>query len=207
MNLLELKEALYDVAASFFVGATIIWAEQTATLPNLPYLTLKIGSLQRTAFPITSQDGIRYYPCQTTAEWNLYTKGKQIQGDREKEESYINTAASDLMDFFNFLESEETTDRLAAVGIAISLLLPNRDLTELQNDSQYRYRAMAEATIFYAQEADGLYGLSGLPDVPNASGGGSLELAEAETGSIEEIELTGGLGTEESNPEVLEAEN
>ncbi len=206
MNLSELKEALHDVAASFFVGATVIWAEQAATLPKLPYLTLKIGSLQRTAFPITDQDGIRYYPCQTTAEWNLYTKGKQIQEDSEKEAIYINTATSDLMDFFNFLESEEITDRLSAAGITISLLPPIRDLTGLQNDSQYRYRAMAEATVSYAQEAGGLYGLGGVPDVPNASGGGSQELAEAETSSIEEIELAEELELEDREPEALEPE-
>ena len=197
MNLLELKEALHETTASFFMGATVIWAEQAATLPKLPYLTLKIGSLQRTAFSITSQDGIRYYPCQTTAEFNLYTTGKPIQGSSQGEENYINTATSDLMDFFNFMESEEMTDRLAKAGIEISLLPPVRDLTELQNDSsKFRYRAMAEATISFAQEAEGLYGIGGMPEAPNASGGGSQEMAEAEISSIEEIELA-----EELEPE------
>ena len=200
MNLLELREALYETTASFFMGATVIWAEQAATLPKLPYLTLKVGSLQRTAFSITSQDGTRYYPCQTIAELNLYTKGKPIQRNGQGEENYINTATSDLMEFFNFMESEEMTDRLARAGIEVSLLPPIRDLTELQNDSQYRYRAMAEATISFAQEASGLYGLVGLPEMPNSSGGGSQEWIEAEINSIEGVELTESL-----EPEVWES--
>lgn len=69
--------------------------------------------------------------------------------------NYANTAASDLQDFFNYLDSEEVVNRLAAHGMDISLEPPVRDLTNLQNDSKYRYRAMAEATVSFSQEANG----------------------------------------------------
>lgn len=189
MNLEEVKEALYDMTALFFHGAAVIWTEQINTKPNPPCVTLKIGSIQRSAFPILDKDGSRYYSCRTTAEVNLYTKGKPITVGNHVTGNYANTATSDLMDFFNYVESEEITDRMAEKGIEVTLIPPVRDLTALLNDSQYRYRAMAEAVVTFVQQADGSYGICGMPQVPNYSGGGTIEMVEAETGIIEKIEL------------------
>ncbi len=66
---------------------------------------------------------------------------------------------------------------------------PVRNLTGLQNSTQYRYRAMAEFTVTYVQEADGQYGISSMPMVPNSSGGGISDMAAAETEAIKEVEL------------------
>lgn len=189
MNLEEVKEALYDMTALFFHGAVVIWAEQINTKPNPPCVTLKIGSIQRSAFPFLDKDGSRYYSCRTTAEVNLYTKGKPITVGNHVTGNYANTATSDLMDFFNYIESEEITDQMAEKGIEVTLIPPVRDLTALLNDSQYRYRAMAEAVVTFVQQADGPYGICGMPQVPNYSGGGTTEMVEAETGIIEKIEL------------------
>ena len=81
---------------------------------------------------------------------------------------------------------------IAGYGMDIMLMPPVRDLTNLQNDSKYRYRAMAEFTVSFVQEADGPYGMGGMPLVPNSSGGGTKEMAEAETETIEEVEITEG---------------
>lgn len=131
----------------------------------------------------------RFYPCSTLLEINLYTKGKAVTVAENVTGNYANTAASDLQDFFNYLDSEEIVDKLAAHGMDISLEPPVRDLTNLQNDSKYRYRAMAEATVSFSQEANGRYGIGGM-DAPNASGGGSAEMADATSGVIEEVEIS-----------------
>ena len=135
MTLEEVKEALYDITDMFFKGATVIWTEQSNTKPPLPYVTLKLGAVQRTAFPVVMDDGSRFYPCSTIVEINLYTKGKPVRVGDNITGNYINTATSDMMEFFNFVESDEVTDILAARGIGVTLMPPVRDLTDLQNDS------------------------------------------------------------------------
>lgn len=191
MNIEEVKDMLYSVTEMFFRGATIIWTEQINTKPPLPYVTLKIGSIQRNSFPIVSEDGTRYYQYRTTAEINLYTKGKPVNHiNAMVTGNFINTATSDMMDFFNFVESENITDVLAGKGMDISLMPPVRDLTDLQNDRNYRYRSMAEAAVSFAVEADGPYGIASMATVPNSSGGGTANYVEAETDTIEEVTIT-----------------
>lgn len=201
MNLAMVKEVLYDVASMFFGQAVVIWAEQVNTKPVPPYVSLKVGDMNRTRFPIIGEAGNRYYPCSTTMEINLYTKGKPINEQKNATGNLMNTSVSDLNDFFQFLESDEITDFLAGNGMDVSLILPVRDLTGLENDSRYRYRAMAEAVISFPQEADGAYGIGGMPDRPNYSGGGSAEMADAEGGVIECAEIEeiteGGLNDNE----------
>lgn len=197
MRMEEVKDSLYDVAAMFFQAAAVIWAEQANTKPPLPYVTLKTGTVGRTRFPIVDEDGRRYYPCSTVMEINLYTKGKPAARGDHATGSHINTAASDMNDFFSFVESDEITDLLAGKGIGISLVPPVRDLTSLQNDSSYRYRAMAEAEVSFVQEADGLYGVGNMPDIPNYSGGGTVKMQAEEISSIEKVKIQYGKEEEE----------
>lgn len=198
MSIEEVRQTLYDTVSDFFVGATVIWAEQVITIPSFPYVTLKIGPLQRNAFPIFKDDFTRYYLCSVTAEINLYTQGKKIETKGNALANYANTAISDMTDFFNYLESEIITDMLAGKGIDISLIPPVRDLSELLNDSRYRYRAMAEATISFALEADGMYGISGMAAAPNSSGGGTQEMVDIDYVPIEEAEIIeGGIDLDE----------
>lgn len=189
MNMENVESVIYDVTAEFFQGATVIWSEQVNTKPDLPYVTLKTGNINRTRFPVEDDNGNRFYPSSTMLEINLYTKGKAVTVAENVTGNYANTAASDLQDFFNFLDSEAIVDKLASYGMDISLEPPVRDLTNLQNDSKYRYRAMAEATVSFSQDANGYYGIGGM-DVPNASGGGTAEMADATTDDIEEVEIT-----------------
>ena len=192
MNLEAVENTLYDIAEMFFKGATIVWTEQINTQPPLPYVTLNIGGINRTSFPIIAEDESRYYPCSTVLEVNLYTKGKPVTIGENVTGNYANTAVSDLTEFFNFIDSDNVVDILAGKGLAISLVPPVRDLTNLQNDRKYRYRAMAEATVSFAMEADGPYGIASMEVVPNYSGGGTSELTEATTEIIEEVVITEG---------------
>lgn len=192
MNLEEVKSTLYDITEMFFEGASVIWTEQNNTMPTLPYVTLKVGPVTKTTFPITDDEGNRYYPCKATMEVNLYTKGRPVTIGEKVTGNYANTATSDMLDFFKFLESDAMIDYLAMKGIDVLLVPPIRDLTDLQNDRSYRYRSMVEATVTWSEDADGYYGIGGMATVPNSSGGGTPEMAEAEIVAIDEIEITEG---------------
>ena len=184
----EVEKIIYKIVSDFFVGATVILAEQVSTKPTLPFVTIKTGNINRTRFPIIDDEGRRYYPCSTLLEINLYTKGKPMTIAPNVTGNYANTAASDLQDFFSYLDSEKVVDVLADTGMDISLEGPIRDLTNLQNDSKFRYRAMAEATVSYVQEADGVFGVQGI-EIPNPSGGGTREMQEAISDEIDGFEI------------------
>lgn len=190
MNMDSVKEALYDITQMFFNGATVIWTEQIATKPTLPYVTLKIGAVNKSTFAVTDDEGNSYYPCNTKAEINLYTKGKPVNVGDNVTGNYVNTATSDMLDFIKFIESDEMVDYLAAKGVDFLLIPPVRDLTALENDSRYRYRSMAEATLSWSEEASGPYGIRDMVTVPNSSGGGTTEMSDAINRTIEDIEIT-----------------
>lgn len=195
MNMSELREKVYELTEMFFSDATIIWSEQIATKPKPPYVTLKVSGINKPLHPIRDEEsGAFFYPCSTLLEVNLYTMGKPITIAQGVTGNYENTAQDDLMEFIKFLESERVLDLLEQYNLDIQLIPPIRDLTELMNETKYRYRAMAELTISYMEVAEGGYGISNMPNIPNFSGGGNPELADVETYEIEEIEIE-----EESN--------
>lgn len=188
MNLEEVKDKLYELTSVFFgKGATIVWAEQINTKPKLPYVTLKTNGIKRNVFLLQEDDGRRFYHCETTFEINLYTSGKKMTKGTKSTANYANTATSDLMDFFNFLDSEFGIDFLSENEMSISLMRNVRDLTQLENESKYRYRAMAEAVVSFMTEASGLYGIKNTSSFPNSSGGGSQEQANTEIEQIETV--------------------
>lgn len=201
MNLNEVKAVVYSVVSLFFSGACVIWAEQINTTPPLPYVTLKVSGINKSRVPIVNKDDFNemYYPSSTTLEVNLYTAGKPVTDGSDGEQvtgNCENTAMSDLNDFFNFAESEYMTDFLTGKGVDISLIPPIRDLTTLQNNREYRYRAMAEATISFSQEANNAYGVGYMTDIPNSSGGGIQKLAETPIEPIRKVvtKCKGGTG-------------
>ena len=106
--------------------------------------------------------------------------------------NYVNTAVSDLTEFTNFLDSEEIVSIIAGYDMDIMLIPPVRDLSDLQNDNKYRYQAMAEFSVSFVQKADGFYGIGDMFLVPNSSGGGTKEMADAVVETIEEVEITEG---------------
>lgn len=189
MNLTEVQERLYDAAVQFFTGATVIWTGQVGTKPDPPYVTLRMGSLSRTAFHVEDEEGVRSYQCSTTAEVNLYTGGQPVTEGAFVTGNSINTATADLMEFSNFLESEAMADFFTGYGMGVLLMPPVRDLSFLQNDSKYRYRAMAEYAVTFVDEAGGRYGLSGMAKAPNSSMGGTEEMVKEPIGVIEDFEL------------------
>lgn len=190
MSLSLIRGHIFDLVSEFFHGATVVWVEQTNTRPSVPYITLKTGAVNKSLFPVTDDvSGIAYYMCSTVLEINLYTRGREVRIEENEDclVNYENTAVSDLMDFILFLESEAIIDRLSEYNLDIQLMPPVRDLTELMNESKYRYRSMAEFTVNFVLEASGRFGVSAMERIPNDSGGGNKELADSTTETIENV--------------------
>ena len=190
MTLEEVKEKVCEITELYFTGAVVLWAELANTKPPLPYVTLKLGQIDKAAFPIEedTEERERSYQCSTLLEVNLYTRGKPVAAGENVASGYSNTALSDLSGFTNFLESEEITDRLADRDIGISLMPPERDLSFLENETSYRCRAMAEYVVSFVMEADGAYGIGGR-QVPDFSGGGTKEMADTPIEPIKEVQI------------------
>ena len=182
------RERLYDITARFFAGATVIWAEQTNTQANLPYVTMKLGGIRRSTHPVCDPAFGPCYHCETVAEFNLYTQGRAITVAKKATGNFVNTAASDLMEFANFMESPGVIDALSNPPISVILKGEVRDLSFLENDRHNRYRAMAEFDVSYVMPADGWYGVLG-NQAPNASGGDTEGLASEVIEAIEEAEV------------------
>jgi len=200
MNLETVKKTIRDITVMFFQGASVIWTDQQNTAPTLPYVTLKTGSINRTLFALNDSEDERYYPVSVPLEIQLYTKGRLIEATKgvKTTPNYSNTATSDLLDFFKFLDSDFVVDMLADKGITILLNPPVRDLTEIQNDRSHRFRAMAEATVSYPEDASGKYGIGGMFNVPNASGGGTEEMVNTMAETYTSVEITeGGINNDE----------
>jgi len=158
----------------------VFWVEQSMTKPKGPYITLKTRNITKSLHPIVNDAG-KYYACTTNLEINLYTKGKPVTSD-----NYENTAEDDLLEFVKFLESDAMLEAAGRNNMAIQLLSPVRDLTELYHDTSYRYRAYAEFTVSYMEDASGRYGLGA--DGENYSGGNPM-YRNQEDYVIEQVEI------------------
>ncbi len=188
MALDMVRKRLYELAARFFTGASVLWAEQVNTQAALPYVTIKIGGIRRSTHIVYDPIAGPCYHCETVAEFNLYTEGKPLPVGGKATGNFVNTATSDLMAFANFMESPGAIDILSDPPVSALLKGEVRDLSFLENDRKHRYRAMAEFDVGFVENADGWYGVLDAP-LPNASGGGTDAMASEIIEIIEEAEL------------------
>lgn len=188
MILSEVKHLLYEVVARYHPKAMVVWEKTKGVTPKPPYITLGYSNLNRSAFPLSDDGGEhRYYNYEFTFEINLYTVGKEVRAGNA---SYFeNAAVEDLEEFVRFLDSEGITEELAQKNVTIVCNPPIRDLSELMGNTKFNYRSMCEFTVSYVGMADGEYGVSGTELVPNSSGGGLQEFAEAEISAIETVRI------------------
>lgn len=190
MTLQKTKDHLYDVVATFFQGATIIWSESNGIKPSLPLVRLKTGTVSMTAMPISHTDNgvtVSSYVARTILEVNLYTKGTPI-GDVSMEGDRINTSVSDLLDFVSFISSTYATQLAEELNITIKPMGTVTDVSALLNDTSHEYRSMAEFVVEFIYESTGA---AGMPTdwAASSSGGGTEELATMETGYFETVAI------------------
>lgn len=187
----EVKAFLWEIVAEFF-QVPVIWQEQIVTQPKAPFVTIKLGDPTKNIFGSMRTDGsVEFRSNQATMEINLYTNGRKIQKEGAKLTNYINTAISDMEDFCDYIDSDHVSNVTGAKGVAIvSKDGSIRDLSELEKDTQYQFRAMCEFDVTYVRESDGKYGLLLMPEDTNPSGGGSEEMRTAPTYEIKNIDLS-----------------
>jgi len=189
MNLEDVKDIVWEVVEGFFSGASVVWAEQTATMPTPPYVTLKVRNPRRTVHVQVDDEGNKLYSCSATFEMNLFTKGKKMKKGQGTTVNYSNTAISDLADFFIYLDSDEGLLIQQNKEITMELDGDIQDLSSLENSSEFRYRSMADIKVSYIQNVGGSYGLQNAPVLPNVSGGGIETVMRTGDYVIEEAEI------------------
>ena len=188
MNIVDIRDNIYRAINTYFTNANIIWAEHTATRPKLPLITLRMRNTSRKLHPCEDDNGVRVYACTSKLEVNLYTKGREIKVNNVSIGNSINTATSDMMEFVNYMLSDDVVDYFTSNDIAVQTDGTVLDLTELENESQFVFRAMCEFDITFTEYATGRYGQDSVAIIPNASGGGTTTL-QSPTQTIELVEI------------------
>ncbi len=191
MDITDAQDLIQSTAAMFFKGARVIWANQLNTKPPLPYVTLKLGDVSRNLYTASDDEDRRYYWYNAVLDVNVYTDGKPMANPSGAVINYANTAQSDIMDFCNFVESEYITDKLNDKGLVIRFRPPVRNLTELEKERKYRYRAQAEFDIDFMVRTGGEYGVGDDVSTENYSGGDIADFV-IELPAIETVEAEGG---------------
>lgn len=192
MNIAELRRVLYDLAQDYFVGATVAFGNTNITKPKLPYVLLTLGTLQRPSKPeIRFWDGrvVQIYPCTISLVVNLYSKG--LLNSDFGADYYEDTAQSDLAAFVSYIDSDAGIAYSKEHDIYVALISGPDDLSALENDTFYEYRARAEFMVGFTDVVVGKAGQLGPGGelVPNGSGGGSEAIATEETGYFTAVEL------------------
>lgn len=217
MTIGELREVIHEVVKRYFTGASVKWMNENTTKPTGPLVTLQLGNVRRELFSIMdNRQGrpVKLYHSRAMLDVNLYTPGgvgKAKPGIRPRAE---NTALNDLQDFVDYMDSDYAMGLLDAADVTVLPEGPTMDVSELIDSAQYEYRAMQQFTVEFTQNAAGVAGIIHIPAAPEAgeppdhpdgtppdaqlpdsssweqtaSGGGSQDLADLDTGWFEAAE-------------------
>ena len=192
-NLKKVKDTMKTIVSSFFAEGLTWDARSKHTRAGKPYVTLWYGNVRKKMQPISLTDpetgyGTKYWESTVTLSMDIYENGASTSTDGVLG-GYENTALDDMLDLIKYLESDVILAETEAENIAVALKDGSvMDLSELENESQYRYRAHAEFEIRYTDEATGPYGQYGAT-AGNTSGGNKTEYTEAEPQFFDEIEI------------------
>lgn len=151
MKINELKEILYNIVKEYFAEANVVWGKIGGVKMPDPLVVLTTGAVTRELFPVTdiiNGEVMNYFPSSMTLEINYFPEVASKE----------NTAISELEDFLNYINSPYVIDLCANANIAINQEGATRDLTDLEYDTSWRYRAMAEFKVDFMQSALGYAG-------------------------------------------------
>ncbi len=189
MKMSELRSVVKNLVKTYWQGATIVEAKQTNTQPPMPYVTLGWGKLIMATFSNTIDEESEAIDCRIRLTVNLYTDGKARTKKNNTTTNYENTAIEDMMSFVDYLSSEYALAYMVENNISILQDGLLEDLSDLETDTQYRYRAIAEFIVSFQNERTGYYGISSDTIVPTASGGGTEEQKNTPIGYFTEAEI------------------
>lgn len=187
MTIEEVKAKIREVAASYFTPESVFFAEQKMSAKAVPMITLTFGDLTKTFHPIVENDSnpeerVMTWTVKSLLDIDVFTQGKPIGNN------FKNTAVSDLQDFIYFLESDEIIDELSEYGITILPQTGVRNISELFNDTKFRYRANTQFMVVFTEATGGPYN-SRYHVVPDSSGGGRQAYVDAETDYFTSVEI------------------
>ena len=154
LTLNQLKQAIFSHFAAYWGKAAVVWGASDKVKPLAPLIVLRLGTVMRATQPITQMvNGIVFsaYPSEVPLQIDLFTKGNTVS---TPEGAYAeNTAVNDLLAFVNYLDSTATIEWSNQNNVGVSLMGGVQDLSEVINDTQWQYRAMAEIRLTFTQWA------------------------------------------------------
>ena len=163
MTLTELNSLLIKIIKGYFTQAQVMPANQSfVPSAKKSLVTVAVGNVKRaTNPPVKVVDGIpvKFYPACAPLTINLFTGGLQKDIAPGYTPISINTAQDDMLDFADYLNSDHIIQLCHEHDIA--LLIPDtvQDLTGIVNDTNYRFRAMMEATVCFTMASIGYTGI------------------------------------------------
>ena len=156
----ELKEKLYDLVAVYFASldpGNIVWGKTKPLKPNSPMVSLGLAQVQRPYRPARQYvDGVipDSYPSSTILRIDLFTKGAPTTDKPNVTAQNENTAVNDLSDFANFLNSVYVDHWCGNSGVSLRARTV-QDLTAINNETSWQYRALLEIDVGFMQNATG----------------------------------------------------
>lgn len=201
MRIVEVRNALLGITTQYFSGATVAWGQTNMTKPQLPFITMMLGDVNRSLKPIRGVlDGVPtyYYPASVRWTINLFTRGAQIK-QNESVVAREDTSESDLLGFVNFTNSDYFIGWEHENGLYIRPEGTVRNLSALTNDVNWEYRAMAEFVVAFTERTAGSAAVWLESSIKQqtvveeweqtASGGGSMFLADYSDGYFDHVNL------------------
>ncbi|MCD8201911.1 MAG: hypothetical protein LUD47_07595 [Clostridia bacterium] len=191
MTIEELKTAIYNITKECFADTNVMWEEeQKAVNPGVNLVTLKLLNVQRSTYFIETyeDDVVQSQPSTANIRIQLFSKGekRKVNGGTIQ----VNTAVNDLIDFEHYLTSYYVVEELSEkYDIEIQPGTQVQDITAVL-DTAYDYRATQDIVVTFTQHFTGWAGIARKDWKPTASGGGTSELANMQTGYIEDVEIT-----------------
>lgn len=191
MTVTDVKNAIRDLAAMYFSGATVTYTKQSFTAkPVKPLVTLTSGSVTRPRNPpmkIIDGRPVSFYPATLPIQMDLFTHGRKEAPKPGYTPIMVNTAEDDMLAFADFLNSDFAIQWCHERDLSIIISNTVQDLTDLINDTNYEYRAMLEITVGFTMTAIGYTGVMS-PDSIKHSG----VTVDPATGEETPYEYTGG---------------
>ncbi len=191
MNVAGVKDAIRELTALYFSGATVTYTKQSFTAkPVKPLVTLTPGSVTRPRNPpVKIIDGrpVSFYPATMPIQMDLFTHGRMEAPKPGYTPIMVNTAEDDMLAFADFLNSDYVIQWCHERDLSIIISNTVQDLTGLINDTNYEYRAMLEITVGFTMTAIGYTGVMAPESVKHTG-----ITTDPETGEQQPYEYAGG---------------
>ncbi len=191
MNILELRDILFEMIQGYFAGAIVEWGKATlGTKPQNPFICLTMGDVKRPQHFITevTDEATRsLIPSTVPLKVELFTNGREVK-DEDDDIYYEDTSMADMIDFVNYMVSPEADDYYERIDISITPEGDVKDSSAVRDDN-YEYRAFQLFTVSFMDVSEGYAGISRRNWKPTASGGGTAELANKQIMDVDNSKI------------------